>query len=135
VLAALTRYSWPGNLRELRNCVEHMATVAVGPIGLDDLPTTVLGAGHVPAPAEPPLSPQREKLIMLRILADADKAGERVGRGAVRRRLAEQGIHLTEAEVRSRLAQLTAEGLVVAGRGRQGSRLSPAGWALVRQGG
>lgn len=142
VMAALTRYTWPGNLRELRNCIEHMTTVSVGPIGLEDLPATVLAAGKgLPSPfAEresagsiaPLLDPDQERLVILRTLAESVEAGVRLGRGGLRDRLAEAGLRLTEAEVRARLARLAAEGLVVAGKGRQGSRPSPAGWALLR---
>jgi NtrC-family two-component system response regulator AlgB len=46
--AALERYSWPGNLRELRNAIERAVILAVGDVvGLADLPAAV-GA---PAPA------------------------------------------------------------------------------------
>jgi NtrC-family two-component system response regulator AlgB len=39
---ALTRYGWPGNLRELRNVIERAAILASGPeIGLADLPDRV----------------------------------------------------------------------------------------------
>ncbi len=45
---ALLRYSWPGNLRELRNVIERAAILCEGPlIGLSDLPSRV---------AEPPTS-------------------------------------------------------------------------------
>jgi NtrC-family two-component system response regulator AlgB len=37
--AAIERYSWPGNLRELRNALERAAILAAGPeVGLADLP-------------------------------------------------------------------------------------------------
>ena len=46
--AALERYSWPGNLRELRNALERAVILAVGDVvGVTDLPAT-LGA---PPPA------------------------------------------------------------------------------------
>jgi NtrC-family two-component system response regulator AlgB len=42
--AALTRHTWPGNLRELRNAVERAAILANGPaVGLADLPDRVAG--------------------------------------------------------------------------------------------
>jgi NtrC-family two-component system response regulator AlgB len=40
--AAVKRYPWPGNLRELRNAVERAAILAAGPeIGLADLPASI----------------------------------------------------------------------------------------------
>lgn len=41
-MSALARYSWPGNLRELRNAVERAAILAAGPeVGLGDLPERI----------------------------------------------------------------------------------------------
>ena len=41
--AALTRHTWPGNIRELRNTIERAAILAPGPeVGLADLPTRIL---------------------------------------------------------------------------------------------
>jgi NtrC-family two-component system response regulator AlgB len=46
--ACLARYTWPGNLRELRNAVERGALLAAGPlVGLSDLPVQV---GSPPRP-------------------------------------------------------------------------------------
>lgn len=48
--AALSRHTWPGNLRELRNAVERAAILAPGPeIGLTDLPDRI--AQGLPSPA------------------------------------------------------------------------------------
>jgi DNA-binding NtrC family response regulator len=44
-LQALEQYSWPGNIRELRNVVERAVILCPGPeIALDDLPDTVSSA-------------------------------------------------------------------------------------------
>jgi NtrC-family two-component system response regulator AlgB len=45
VLAAFAAYSWPGNLRELRNVIERAVILAPGPsIELSDLPEEFMGA-------------------------------------------------------------------------------------------
>ena len=47
---ALARYTWPGNLRELRNAVERAAILAQGPeVGLADLPERIALAAVGPA--------------------------------------------------------------------------------------
>jgi DNA-binding NtrC family response regulator len=44
---ALMRYDWPGNLRELRNALEHAAAVCTGPVVLPvHLPRSVREEGH-----------------------------------------------------------------------------------------
>lgn len=41
-LARLTEYPWPGNIRELENCIRHMVSVNSGPLLHDaDLPSTI----------------------------------------------------------------------------------------------
>jgi DNA-binding NtrC family response regulator len=41
-IAALTKYSWPGNIRELKNCVESTVVLCSGDeIKLEDLPPTI----------------------------------------------------------------------------------------------
>lgn len=40
---AIMRYSFPGNVRELRNLAERLVILAESPIGLDDLPPAIAG--------------------------------------------------------------------------------------------
>ncbi len=61
-VAALSTHDFPGNLRELRNCMEHAAAMALGDeITPDDLPRPLRGPR--PARAEPPVE---RKLAELR---------------------------------------------------------------------
>ncbi len=72
--AALTAYSWPGNIRELRHCIERMVVLARGSrLELADVPDKVLhaepGAPPVAAPppsavAAPTLEARERELIM-----------------------------------------------------------------------
>ena len=44
-LQALTRHDWPGNIRELENCIERAAALArTDTITLDDLPESIRSA-------------------------------------------------------------------------------------------
>ena len=47
VAAALVRYAWPGNIRELRNVVERCALLAEGEVMLQDLPPEIAGGARV----------------------------------------------------------------------------------------
>jgi DNA-binding NtrC family response regulator len=43
-LGQLERYGWPGNIRELRNCMESLTLMAAKPtLDVDDLPSTIRG--------------------------------------------------------------------------------------------
>jgi len=72
-MIALVRYHWPGNIRELANCIERAAVMAEGDrIDVNDLPPYVLadavGAGP-PSQTEPTaLSEQTEQFERQRIL-------------------------------------------------------------------
>jgi len=56
-----------------------------------------------------------------------------VGRGTLAAQLRAAGLMLTEAEVRARLSRMAAAGLVSPGRGRAGTRLTPAGYQYLRE--
>lgn len=50
----LKAYSWPGNIRELQNCLERAASFAAGNgIGAEDLPENISGGSGAPAAARP----------------------------------------------------------------------------------
>lgn len=78
-MAALERYSWPGNVRQLRNVMEKMVVLSAGgKLTMEDVPVEIASAG--PAPAAPasadpapaasaPLAPPAAES-----LADAEKA-------------------------------------------------------------
>ncbi|RON18263.1 sigma-54-dependent Fis family transcriptional regulator [Pseudomonas brassicacearum] len=82
-LQAMTRYSWPGNIRELQNCVERATIVAsTALIEEDDLPAylfasrtadsgVVVAEGSVPADLEAALA-QVEKSYILAALAQSN---------------------------------------------------------------
>jgi DNA-binding NtrC family response regulator len=43
----LTAYSWPGNIRELRNCIERLSVLAEGPLlTVDSLPPSIVRAAE-----------------------------------------------------------------------------------------
>ena len=72
-LSALCAYDWPGNIRELRNCVERMVVLSSGPeLTLADLPplAAVLPAAEKPAAKDPLNLENSEKELIRKALAE-----------------------------------------------------------------
>ncbi len=73
-LDVLCNYKWPGNIRELRNCIERMVVLSRGPLlQLDNVPVGIRG-GDFSAPAaitSPTLDLNRnEKMLILKALEE-----------------------------------------------------------------
>lgn len=105
--SAIYNYNWPGNIRELRNCIES-AVVLCGSdeIQLEDLPPAVSKAGTEKAiivPANLTLD-EAEKIIILQTLAanknNKSKTAELlgIGRKTLHRKLEEYGIGISVEE-------------------------------------
>jgi len=120
------RYSWPGNIRELRNVAEYFLYTGHDCITLEDLPSTVLEAA---APCPPPEEAPEDDgaAFVLAELYRASERGESLGRERLLFAAREARLPLTQPEVRRILADLAARGLVRVSRGRGGSRLTPLG--------
>ena len=102
-LNALCNYKWPGNIRELRNCIERMVVLSRGPLlQLDNVPVGIRG-GNIDAPAaisSPTLDLDRnEKMLILKALEECNgnrtNAAEKLGisRRTLHRKLKEYSIN------------------------------------------
>ncbi|MCR5612683.1 sigma-54 dependent transcriptional regulator [Treponema sp.] len=99
--SAMFNYSWPGNIRELRNCIESAVVMCTGDeIKLEDLPPQVSKAGiekSIVIPANATLD-EAEKIVILQTLAanknNKSKTAELlgIGRKTLHRKLQEYGI-------------------------------------------
>ncbi len=101
-MRALEQYSWPGNVRQLRNVIEKMVVLSSGgKLTLDDVPVEILNspapdaAATVSAPSAPPTLAQNEKALYEAAIKEAGgnitKAAERLGvsRRTIQRHLKE----------------------------------------------
>ena len=102
-LNALCNYKWPGNIRELRNCIERMVVLSRGPLlQLDNVPVGIRG-GNIDALAaisSPTLDLDRnEKMLILKALEECNgnrtNAAEKLGisRRTLHRKLKEYSIN------------------------------------------
>lgn len=152
----LKNYSWPGNIRELRNVVEYFIYTGHEDITMEDLPPTVLSHAQpklrpvlasgkteseftktspdtaatpdLPDSFHLPKTSQSEVfLFILRELYEASQQGCSIGREKLL--LKAQEIHLptSQQEIRNILSQMAEKGLARVSRGRGGSRLTLEG--------
>ena len=144
----LLSYSWPGNIRELRNAAEYFNYTGSQVIEMGDLPPTMAGAGGQRRRADSPSSGTvggehaeadtgwREKAreFVFRELCLAEERGEAAGREKILEAARREHMPLSQKEVRDILRELSLAGLAKVGRGRGGSRVTPAGWERWREG-
>ncbi|MCI5830210.1 MAG: sigma-54 dependent transcriptional regulator [Treponema sp.] len=104
--AAMNRYDWPGNIRELRNCIESAVVMCIGDeITLDDLPPNIAmnsGEENIQIPFGTTLE-EAERIVIEQNLAanknNKTKTAEilAIGRKTLQRKLAEWGIEEGDA--------------------------------------
>ena len=99
--AAMFKYGWPGNIRELRNCMESAVVMCGGDeITLEDLPPTVRESGTADSISVPlgVTLDEAEKIIIQENLAANRNNRSRtaevlgIGRKTLQRRLSEWGM-------------------------------------------
>lgn len=123
-ISRIASYSWPGNIRELKNAADYFVT-------LGELPETVRCATPAScsmqtAAAEKSALSQTarsaEELVLSIISAHTSEASG-IGRVSIQRELEKQGLYLSDDKLRKLLKRLETEGKITTGRGRTGCRI------------
>ena len=136
-------YPFPGNVRELHNCVEYLSNLGLGEIRSADLPSYLqTDRGRRPPPAAGVTRPEELPIRLERVLSPEDldnclrvlgavsvinTTGIGAGRRSIRAYLANQDLYLSEASIRKLLMELSELGLLRIERGRGGVHLSEQG--------
>lgn len=136
VRGLLKSYSWPGNIRELRNVVEYFLYTGHDPITMEDLPPTVFHRAPQAPIRQLPETPQQPSSDVFRFVLEqlyqASEARQPIGRERLLQLARDAFVPTSQQEIRSILAQMADQGLVRVSRGRGGSQLTPGGPAAIR---
>lgn len=135
VMERLIGYQWPGNVRELVSVVQYITSVMEEDrVSLEDLPEQFK---EFPRETEHSwenyigmLEKEGELIdfyVILSCLEQAKRNREGLGRGRIVDYTREQGIALTDQQVRRRMEVLREVGLLHSGIRGQGSRISTSG--------
>lgn len=140
-MSCIMKYPWYGNMRELKNMMDYLiCLVEKDVVEEQDLPDYL--RTYSPPPTKGVASTYvgsftSQKDIqenqLLKALAYLETHGKNNGRGALASALHQQGIAITESEVRTLLKSLKAKGYISSGTTRQGSHLTESGQRYLMQ--
>lgn len=130
LLEALNSYTWMGNIRELRNCVEYMAYMGSNYLTINDLPQNIsskLNNNHMSSNMSifNDLN-QYNKNICISILKSLHM--KPMGRTKLMKFME---YNVTEYEVRNMLEYLTRNGYLISSKGRKGSSITEKGIKII----
>jgi transcriptional regulator with PAS, ATPase and Fis domain len=144
VAEILNDYSWRGNVRELRNVVEFLASKGKAVIEVNDLPLLQSKRNIVEKSELHHSTTIIDKFVLnegrdielygevLKILANSFKKRERYGRQKLLQIILENGGYYTEGEIRKTLSKLSDYGFVRSAKGRGGSVVTQEGLKLLK---
>ena len=124
----LENYTWPGNIRELKNCIEYLGCLGETIIEPEMFPQNMNNLFKNKNTSS--LFSSEVKNIFCEItlvMSDLEKKGKSCGRKAISNELKNKNIFISEAKIRKILENMKADGLVSSGTGRTGSQLTTLG--------
>ncbi len=140
VMEKIINYDWPGNIRQLRNCMEWITQTCEKKVKVQHLPDYLLdnARGEILSEEKGLLNKfndagdKKNYLFILNELYLARQMDINIGRRQIARNAEINGIELNSQMIRSRLKKLEEFNLVSVGRGRQGSNITEQGINLLK---
>lgn len=141
----IMNYSWKGNVRELRNCVEYLVNLGLEEIDQKDLPI-YSGAGAKNEERESLTAHEQEMMdglmreaggnlkkyiFVLEELSSAYKSNRRLGRRSICERAKAQNIYISEQEARAVLINFEKYEVAHIHKGRSGSVITDFGFKAL----
>lgn len=115
----LLKYDWSGNIRELKNVVEYISATCNGKeLKINDLPMDLFVKSNSKIGSEQKI--RKDLKILLDIIYQLDKNGQRISRRIIKRYCDEKGIKFSEQMIRTRLKELEKMGYIKINKGRAG---------------
>ena len=122
----IENYTWPGNIRELRNCIEYLGCLGETIIEPEMFPQNMNSLNkNITKP-----SSYEEKNIFYEtafVIDELEKKGKSCGRKSISEELKNKNIYISEAKIRKILENMKNDGLISSGEGRTGSKLTALG--------
>ena len=122
----IENYTWPGNIRELRNCIEYLGCLGETIIEPEMFPQNMNSLNkNITKP-----SSYEEKNIFYEtafVIDELEKKGKSCGRKSISEELKNKNIYISEAKIRKVLENMKNDGLISSGEGRTGSKLTSFG--------
>lgn len=140
----MQQYDWPGNVRELRNYVEYFSNIGKEYIEISDLPFT----NKRESKSQNTIVQKEDKTVelflkntkdldghitVLQLLDLSYKSHNRIGRRSLSQLATENGIYLSEQEIRSIILKLESYGFVEIKKGRAGTKITEVGRDALEQ--
>ena len=130
VLRILRGYDWPGNIRELHNCIEYMYQLSDDTIEAEDIPEHIRFCRcETPRPLYNQLSDRQRQILCA--VYDFGLEKRTAGRKSLHLQFAAQGNSVGEQEIRVVLKELEHMGLVEVGKGRRGTTITEWGTTAI----
>lgn len=126
----LIAYDWPGNIRELKNCLQHILSLH-DDFSRESLPPYLSDYLFQANIKQKTAAGQREERLVLEILKEAYERNESLGRKKLVWGLSRKNVIVTEQHMRTLLKELEDKALLCVLRGRAGTKITSAGLAWL----
>jgi len=131
ILNFLQQYSWPGNVRQLQNCIEYLVYISDQNFVISDLPKYLFEGPLISSS-----SPKKQwdlDYFILKQLEIASRTCSTLGRYQLFQLAKDAEIVLTESKVRTKLEHLKSHKLIKQISARQGNAITPEGLKILKQ--
>ena len=120
----MLQYKWPGNIRELKNCMEFLDNLDIETIEPEDMPFSESDLKIGDDINQPQAN---EEIFILKKLVESKSKFERMGRRSLWKAAREYGLMISEQRIRLMLLEMEKQGYVIVHKGIVGTVITPNG--------